>query len=51
VTAETYARALRVFGERDLVDLVGVMAQHADDATLLTVFDQQLPAGQKALLP
>jgi hypothetical protein len=26
------------------------MAQHADDATLLTVFDQQLPTGQKALL-
>jgi 4-carboxymuconolactone decarboxylase len=51
VTAETYARALRLFGERDLVDLVGVMAQHADDATLLTVFDQQLPAGQKPLLP
>jgi len=50
VTAETYARAVRVFGERDLVDLVGVMAQHADDATLLTVFDQRLPAGQKPLL-
>ena len=48
---ETYARALKVFGERDLVDLVGVMAQHADDAALLTVFDQQLPAGQKPLLP
>jgi 4-carboxymuconolactone decarboxylase len=51
VKAETYARALRVFGERDLVDLVGVMAQHADDAALLTVFDQQLQAGQKPLLP
>jgi len=50
VTAETYARALRVFGERDLVDLVGVMAQHADDATLLTAFDQRLPAGQKSTL-
>jgi hypothetical protein len=50
VTAETYARALRIFGERELVDLVGVMAQHADDATLLTTFDQQLPAGQKPLL-
>jgi 4-carboxymuconolactone decarboxylase len=50
VTADTYARALRVFGERDLVDLIGVMAQHADDAALLTVFDQQLPAGQTALL-
>jgi 4-carboxymuconolactone decarboxylase len=50
VAAETYARALRMFGERDLVDLVGVMAQHADDAALFTVFDQQLPAGQKPLL-
>ena len=51
VPPETYARALKVFGERDLVDLVGVMAQHADDAALLTVFDQQLPAGQQPLLP
>jgi 4-carboxymuconolactone decarboxylase len=51
VSADLYARALRMFGERDLVDLVGVMAQHADEAALLTVFDQQLPAGQKALLP
>jgi 4-carboxymuconolactone decarboxylase len=51
VNADLYARALRIFGERDLVDLVGVMAQHADDATLLTTFDQQLPAGQKPLLP
>lgn len=51
VAAETYARALQLFGERDLIDLVGVMAQHADDATLLTVFDQQLAAGQKPLLP
>ena len=51
IAPETYARALKVFGERDLVDLLGVMAQHADDAALLTVFDQQLPAGQKALLP
>jgi 4-carboxymuconolactone decarboxylase len=51
VNADLYARALRTFGERDLVDLVGVMAQHADDATLLTTFDQQLPTGQKPLLP
>jgi 4-carboxymuconolactone decarboxylase len=50
VTAETWARALRLIGERDLVDLVGVMAQHADDAALLTAFDQQLPAGQKSTL-
>jgi 4-carboxymuconolactone decarboxylase len=51
VSADTYARALQIFGERDLVDLVGLMAQHADEATLLTAFDQHLPAGQKPLLP
>jgi len=51
VSADLYARALRVFGERDLVDLVGVMAQHADEAAVLTAFDQKLPAGQKPLLP
>jgi 4-carboxymuconolactone decarboxylase len=51
VDADLYARAVRLFGERDLVDLVGVMAQHADEATILTAFDQKLPAGQQALLP
>ena len=51
VTAETYARALNIFGETDLVDLVDLMAQHSTDAALLTAFDQHLPAGQKPLLP
>jgi 4-carboxymuconolactone decarboxylase len=51
VSAETYARALKTFGETDLVDLVDVMAQHASDATLLTVFDQHLSAGQAPSLP
>jgi hypothetical protein len=51
VTAETYARALKLFGETDLADLVDLMAQHSADATLLTAFDQHLPISQKALLP
>ena len=51
VSAQTYARALGVFGERDLVDFVDLMAQHAGEATLLLAFDQQLPAGQPPLLP
>jgi 4-carboxymuconolactone decarboxylase len=51
VSAETYARALRLFGERDLVDLVNLMAQHTDDATMLAAFDQRLPPGQTPLLP
>ena len=51
VSAGTYARALKVFGERDLVDVVTLMAQHANDAVLLAAFDQQLPSGQQPLLP
>lgn len=51
VSSQTYARALKVFGERDLVDIVDLMAQHIGDGVLLTAFDQHLPAGQKPLLP
>lgn len=51
VTPETYARALKISGETDLVDLVDLMAQHSTEAALLTAFDQHLPAGQKPLLP
>ncbi len=40
VTPETYARALKAFGERDLVDLVGLMAQQSADAVLVIAFDQ-----------
>ena len=52
VSAETYARAKKVFGQRDLSDfVVNVMAPNARDAILLIVFDQHLPPGQKPLLP
>ena len=51
VSSETYARAVKIFGERDLVDLVDVMAQHSREAAMLAAFDQHLPAGQKPLLP
>jgi hypothetical protein len=51
VTRDTYASALRLFGERDLVDVVALMAQSSADAVLQIAFDQHLPAGQKPLLP
>src|SRR5437879_2351802 len=51
LTAETYARALKIFHETDLADLVDLMAQHSTAAALLTAFDQHLPVGQKPLLP
>ena len=41
-----------VFGQQDLSDfVVNVMAPHAREDVLLTVFDQQLPPGQKSSLP
>jgi 4-carboxymuconolactone decarboxylase len=51
VSADTYAAALKIFGERDLVDFVALMAQHSSDAVMLAAFDQRLPAGQTSLLP
>jgi len=49
VAPATYARVVKVFGERDLVDVVAVMGQHASEATMLAAFDQHLPAGQAPL--
>jgi 4-carboxymuconolactone decarboxylase len=51
VSSAMYSRALKIFGERDLVDLIELMAVHVGDEVLLTAFDQQLPAGQRPLLP
>jgi hypothetical protein len=38
----TLRAALEAFGERNLVDLVDLMARHVADATLLAAFDQRL---------
>ena len=52
VGVDTYARAKATFGQQDLSDfVVNVMASHAREDVLLNVFDQQLLAGQKPLLP
>jgi 4-carboxymuconolactone decarboxylase len=51
VGAETYARVARAFSLRDLVDVVGLMGQHAADAAVLEAFDQHLPEGRQPLLP
>jgi putative methionine-R-sulfoxide reductase with GAF domain/alkylhydroperoxidase family enzyme len=47
VSPETFARALRLFGRRKLVDLVALMGNYAATAALLTTFDMQLDAGQQ----
>lgn len=49
VTAATYARTVKIFGERNLVGLVSVMGQHTGEEILLAAFDQQLPPGQAPL--
>jgi alkylhydroperoxidase family enzyme len=51
VSVETYATALKIFGERDLVDFVALMAQCAADTVVLAAFDQRLSAGVTPLLP
>jgi putative methionine-R-sulfoxide reductase with GAF domain/alkylhydroperoxidase family enzyme len=43
---QTYARALRQFGRRKLVDLVALMGNYAATAALLTAFDMRLDPGQ-----
>ncbi len=50
VTTPTYARALELFGETDLVGFVNLFAKQASDATLLIAFEQHLPANQEPLL-
>ena len=51
VSSQTFAEVLRLFGPRSTVDLTELMALYAATAYGLVVFDQQLWAGQKPLLP
>lgn len=51
VASDTFARALKQFGRRALVDLVSLMANYAGTAALLTAFDMQLDEGATPLLP
>jgi len=51
VSPDTFARALKLFGDKGIVDLVSLMGEYSATAALLTTFDQQLQPGQKPLLP
>jgi 4-carboxymuconolactone decarboxylase len=51
VTSATFARALRQFGRRTLVDLVALVGNYAGTAALLTAFDMQLDPGRPQPLP
>ncbi len=51
VKPNTYADALKLFGPKELVDVVSVIGNYSAIAVLLNAFDQQLAPGQKPLLP
>ena len=51
VSPETFARALKLFGRRTLVDIVSLMGNYASTALLLVAFDAHLPEGQEPSLP
>src|SRR5215469_1776240 len=51
VTPATFARSLRQFGRRALVDLVALMGNYAGTAALPTAFEMQLDPGQAAPFP
>jgi 4-carboxymuconolactone decarboxylase len=51
VSPETFARALKLFGRKTLVDVVSLMGNYVATALLLVAFDAQLPEGQEPALP
>jgi 4-carboxymuconolactone decarboxylase len=51
VSSETFARAHRVFGDRDLMNIVCLMGDYVSTAVLLNTFDQHVRPDEKPLLP
>ena len=48
LSSETFAAAHRIFGPRQLVDLIALMGEYSATASLLAAFDIQLHPGAKA---
>ncbi len=51
VSAETYARALRVLGQRGLVHLIALMSNYTMTSVIFAAIDQQIAPDQMPLLP
>lgn len=51
VESSTLAEAAKLFGAKDLVDVVSIIGHYSAIAVLLNAFDQQLAPGQEPLLP
>ena len=51
LSSETYARGIKAFGEKGMVDLISLMTNYAATSYFLRAFDMQLHPSQKPLLP
>lgn len=51
LTSKTYARALKAFGPKPLVNIVFLMGNYCQTATLIKAFDVHMREGTKLLLP
>ena len=51
VSPPTFAKVLRLFGRKETVELIELMANYSAAALELAAFDQQLKVGQSPLLP
>lgn len=51
VSSETFARALKLFGERNLINIVCLMGDYVSTAVLLNTVDQRVKPADKPLLP
>jgi 4-carboxymuconolactone decarboxylase len=51
LSSETYAEALKLFGQKDLVELILLIANYSQTSIILHAFDQQLRPDLKPLLP
>ena len=49
VSAATFAAARQIFGDRGLIDLVSLMCHYQGTASLLAVFECQVPEGKPVL--
>jgi 4-carboxymuconolactone decarboxylase len=51
VSSDTFAKALALFGKKQLVEFIALLGGYTATAMILNTFDQQLPPGKKTLLP
>jgi 4-carboxymuconolactone decarboxylase len=51
VTSKTFAHALKIFGSKQLVELVALMTSYASTALLIYAFYMQVGSNKRSLLP